>query len=570
MEKLSLNRGGFKMTKLLSISLVLIASMLITTVSIFVPVAAAGETQLIYQAGMEFGSSLFSDTILWQQGAGSYVTGSDAINGSRSFKFTPTVATWTILGGSSVGDFAMDDGGIYTIAMKYRSTDIFHLHMAQHNNGNWARDSFLQIDAGYGNTLDSQNILSSYYQDCGTYKYIEYSFTATNGPNTYFQLEAKVLSATASLTIDDFSIFAGQNVPSYERPNGQQLIAGSSFESGFGAYQTRYDSALLGTIDDSTARLIGRTSEVLNGNKSVKAGYPNTFVDAWAGLLTTPLTSAPGWQSYTVKFRAKVLQTTTHFFYLMLDAPGTAQDMFIGMDNNLQATWMDKLVNISQYKVENDGAGKIVTVTFVLDYAASFDSFFIGAYGGGYLSIDDIALYKGSTAPSYSAAAPVTSNTAPSIDPTTVSFSVNPGETYNGTVNVTDPEDSTFTYTYDSLTAKGTMTVAPDGKSFSYVANIDAVGTEQITISVNDGYTTTNFTANVTFNVVQPIMKGDVNQDNKISISDLITLKKHLVTLITLTGDGLAAADVDGINGVTVADLGLIKSHMLNIQLIVN
>ena len=556
------------MKKTLSIAIIII-SMLISSNMVMIPASATSDTFLLYQAGMEFGSSFFNDTILWNNCAGSYVTGSDAINGSRSYKFTPS-AGWALLGGSSAGEFTMNDGGIYTIAMKYRSTDIYHLHMAEYNNGNWGRDSYLQIDAGYGNVLDSQNILSHYYQDCGTYKYIEYSFRATNGPNTYFQLEANVLSANASLTIDDFSIYMGQNVPAYERPNGQQLIASSNFENGFGAYQTRYDSALLGTVDDSTARIISKTPGVLNGTKSVKAGYPNTFTTAWAGLLTLPLTNCTGWATYTAKFRANVLQNTSGFFYLMLDAPGAANDLYIGMDSNLQATWLEKQAKIVQYKVESDTAGKIVTVTFMVDYDVNFDSFFIGAQGGGYLSIDDIALYRGDTAPAYAVGAPVTQNTAPSISPSNLSFSVTPGETYNGTLNVTDPDDSTFTYSYDSQTAKGTLTVAPDGKSFSYVSHIDAIGSEQITVSVNDGITTTDFTVDVTFVVIPAVMIGDANQDGKIGVGDLVVMKKHFLGLSLLTGDGLLAADIDKSTVIDITDLVLIKKHLLKIQLIVN
>ena len=42
------------------------------------------------------------------------------------------------------------------------------------------------------------------------------------------------------------------------------------------------------------------------------------------------------------------------------------------------------------------------------------------------------------------------------------------------------------------------------------------------------------------------ILYGDVNADGKISVADVLTVQKHLASVITLTERQAAAADVDG------------------------
>ena len=62
----------------------------------------------------------------------------------------------------------------------------------------------------------------------------------------------------------------------------------------------------------------------------------------------------------------------------------------------------------------------------------------------------------------------------------------------------------------------------------------------------------------------QPQRKlGDVNGDDKITISDLANVKLHLLGKYTLTDDNFTSADVDKNGKITVSDLANIKLHLL-------
>ncbi len=72
---------------------------------------------------------------------------------------------------------------------------------------------------------------------------------------------------------------------------------------------------------------------------------------------------------------------------------------------------------------------------------------------------------------------------------------------------------------------------------------------------------------------VQPIrnlLNGDANGDGKLTISDLLEIKKHILTILTLSGDRLASANINGSGDVSVEDLALMKMHLLKQQVITN
>lgn len=62
--------------------------------------------------------------------------------------------------------------------------------------------------------------------------------------------------------------------------------------------------------------------------------------------------------------------------------------------------------------------------------------------------------------------------------------------------------------------------------------------------------------------------KGDVNGDGKISLIDLVHIKRHLLGISTLEGTQFAAADINGDGKVTLLDYAMVKRHLLGIQLI--
>ena len=64
--------------------------------------------------------------------------------------------------------------------------------------------------------------------------------------------------------------------------------------------------------------------------------------------------------------------------------------------------------------------------------------------------------------------------------------------------------------------------------------------------------------------VVTVIVTGDVNGDGKITITDMIMIKSHLLKKSTLTGAAAYAADTNGDGKISITDFIQMKSHLLN------
>ena len=57
----------------------------------------------------------------------------------------------------------------------------------------------------------------------------------------------------------------------------------------------------------------------------------------------------------------------------------------------------------------------------------------------------------------------------------------------------------------------------------------------------------------------------DVNGDGDDSVLDAIMIQKHIVNIITLEGDALAAADTDGSRDISVLDAIRLQKYIVNI-----
>ena len=57
--------------------------------------------------------------------------------------------------------------------------------------------------------------------------------------------------------------------------------------------------------------------------------------------------------------------------------------------------------------------------------------------------------------------------------------------------------------------------------------------------------------------------KGDINGDGKISVSDMSTVRLHLLGKYTITGSPLKAADVNSDGKVSISDMSTIRLHLL-------
>ena len=66
----------------------------------------------------------------------------------------------------------------------------------------------------------------------------------------------------------------------------------------------------------------------------------------------------------------------------------------------------------------------------------------------------------------------------------------------------------------------------------------------------------------------KPVPKGDINGDGKISLPDLVAIKRHILEFELLTGDKFTAADIDGNGTISLADYVKVKRHILGFELI--
>lgn len=65
--------------------------------------------------------------------------------------------------------------------------------------------------------------------------------------------------------------------------------------------------------------------------------------------------------------------------------------------------------------------------------------------------------------------------------------------------------------------------------------------------------------------VVFARIPGDVNNNGKIDVNDYLLVRKHMMKIISLTGEDLKAADIDGNNSVSISDYIYIKKVMLKL-----
>lgn len=86
-------------------------------------------------------------------------------------------------------------------------------------------------------------------------------------------------------------------------------------------------------------------------------------------------------------------------------------------------------------------------------------------------------------------------------------------------------------------------------------------------IATGDKITITNNNQTTTFIVS---VKGDVNGDGKISISDYAKVKSHILGISKVSNEYLKAADANGDGKISISDYAKIKSHILGISKITN
>ncbi len=63
---------------------------------------------------------------------------------------------------------------------------------------------------------------------------------------------------------------------------------------------------------------------------------------------------------------------------------------------------------------------------------------------------------------------------------------------------------------------------------------------------------------------VTAVVKGDVNEDGKVTITDMLAVKSHLLKKSTLSGKAAKAADTNGDGKITITDFLQVKSQLLD------
>ena len=93
------------------------------------------------------------------------------------------------------------------------------------------------------------------------------------------------------------------------------------------------------------------------------------------------------------------------------------------------------------------------------------------------------------------------------------------------------------------------------GYDNDYTINVNA--DQNCTLYINKG------NANVSDGTSQVKGKADINGDGKITVSDMATVRLHLLGKYTISGDAAKVADINGDGKITVSDMATIRLHLL-------
>ena len=133
---------------------------------------------------------------------------------------------------------------------------------------------------------------------------------------------------------------------------------------------------------------------------------------------------------------------------------------------------------------------------------------------------------------------------------------------------------------YEILDNKMIVNVLPGTEVVDFIENIKT-NADSINVSdkqenqINDtGKVATGMKLKMVLNNKEDeltiVVKGDINEDSKVDISDLLSLKRHIISgkkeNWILNGENLEAADLDRKDGVNISDLLYLKRMILNIK----
>jgi hypothetical protein len=161
------------------------------------------------------------------------------------------------------------------------------------------------------------------------------------------------------------------------------------------------------------------------------------------------------------------------------------------------------------------------------------------------------------------------------LDKTTVTVEVGESDTVNSTGSSAVTEWSSADTSVATVDSNGTITGVGEGTTT--VTAKDANGnTAKVTVKVTatttsapDDTTTTETTTSATDSTTSSSdvdnVWGDANVDGSVKANDLLLLKKHILGIQTLTGQGLANCDVNHDDNIKANDLLKLKKYILGL-----
>ena len=290
-----------------------------------------------------------------------------------------TIADGTFIGLKGAGSDPTNVGGYYEIAFDMQTTNVVNFGLkvkAVHpENGD--------VDQA---TITVNPTTQTYSADC----YAKVEFVGNNVAHVAIQFAAVGTEIFGGFfaTTDNNAVLALDNytITSIKNPSLPLIVTETGFETGELSpftVETRFNSnnQFLGmlTVDPD---------KVINGALSVYAGFDATnLTDKWGKLLGLDFQFEKG--TYAIQFRYKVHAASENYFYLEV---GGSSGKYVRFNGN-EVVEASQGVNAS-VEAEADNV-KVLKAVITLDQASS--GLLIGSFGGGFLSIDDMSVGKGST-----------------------------------------------------------------------------------------------------------------------------------------------------------------------------
>lgn len=396
---------------------------------------------------------------------------------------------------------------------------------------------YMFLKQSYDPTMQTEEGLNSIIS--GTFLAVPYEYNAEHETDKKYEGSfAKVLMAAAEESKVNPYVLAGKILTEIGKTNPSQIVSGTY--PGYEGYYNFYNWGAYGSNPVAagleTAKREGwnsRATAIIEGAKELADGYVND-----------------------------------------------KQDTYYYMDFNvIKKPYYSHQYAAAAYDAYNKASNLAATYT---DYTSAPLVFSIPVY----TSIPDALATKPSAGDQRYNNYYLTSMTAEglttSFDMYTANYTMNISD--NTTVYVKTPNGASIVSALSNSIAPGTNTVkitvkSETGYTRDYVLTVVSEKPCTLTVTTDDppppdsgGDNPDNPNPDNPNPPIEPeeptpptIMKGDTNGDGKISLTDVANVQKHLLGIITLTGDAYDAADTNGDGRISLTDVANVQKHLLGI-----